>query len=117
MNLLDEAMTDVVMMERQRIPDGEGGFINQGWGEGVQFKAAVSFDTSMNARIAESQGVTNIYTVTTRKSVPLEYHDVFNRLSDGKIFRVTSDGEDKKTPESAALNMTVVTAEEWELPA
>lgn len=116
MNLLEEAMTDVVMLEKQRKPDGEGGFITT-WAEGVGFKAAISFDTSMDARIAQSQGVTNLYTITTRKSAPLEYHDVFKRLSDGKIFRVTSDGEDKKTPESAALNMTVVTAEEWELPA
>lgn len=117
MNLLAEAMVDVVMMERNRVPDGEGGFNDKGWAEGVEFKAAISFDVSMNARIAESQGVKNVYTVTTRKNAPLEYHDVFKRLSDGKIFRVTSDGEDKKTPESAALNMTVVTAEEWELPA
>ena len=35
------------------------------------------------------------------------------RASDGKIFRVTSDGDDKRTPRSAALNMRNVSAEEW----
>jgi hypothetical protein len=45
----------------------------------------------------------------------LQYHDIFRRVEDGKIFRVTSDGDDKKTPESATLNMREVTAEEWSL--
>ena len=45
----------------------------------------------------------------------LEYHDVFRRIRDGKIFRVTSDGDDKHTPASANLNMRQVTAEEWSI--
>ena len=43
----------------------------------------------------------------------LEYHDVLRRVRDGKVFRVTSDGDDKYTPESATLNMRQVTAEEY----
>jgi hypothetical protein len=45
----------------------------------------------------------------------LEYHEVFRRLDDGKVFRVTSDGDDKFTPASAGLNMRQVTAEEFEV--
>ena len=45
----------------------------------------------------------------------LNYHDVFRRVRDGKIFRVTTDGDDKATPASAALDMRVVNAEEWEV--
>lgn len=112
MSLLDQAMSDVVFLEKTKTPDGEGGFINE-WREGEAFKAAITFDTSIQARTAAQQGVKSLYTVTTRKSVLLEYHDVFKRLSDGKIFRVTSDGDDKKTPASASLNMRQVTAEEW----
>lgn len=114
MSLIDEAMTTVVLMEKTRQPDGEGGFITN-WTEGAEFVAAITFDTSIEARTAMQQGVTSVYTVTTRKNVMLEYHDVFKRLSDGKIFRVTSDGDDKFTPESASLNMRQVTAEEWVL--
>ena len=114
MSLIDEAMTTVVLMEKTRQPDGEGGFITN-WNEGAEFVAAITFDTSIEARTAMQQGVTSVYTVTTRKNVMLEYHDVFKRLSDGKIFRVTSDGDDKFTPESASLNMRQVTAEEWVL--
>jgi hypothetical protein len=41
---------------------------------------------------------------------------VFKRLRDGKIFRVTSDGDDVVTPESASFHFAQVTAEEW-IPA
>lgn len=112
MSLLESAMTDVVLLDKTTEPDGEGGFISS-WKEGAPFKAAITFDSSLQARIAEKQGVTSLYTVTVKKNVTLEYHDVFKRLSDGKVFRVTSDGDDKYTPESASLDMRQVTAEEW----
>lgn len=111
MSLLSEAMETCVMLDRVTTPDGYGGKIDT-WQDGAEFKAAIVFDSSMQARIAGVQNVTSLYTVTTPKSITLEYHDVFRR-PDGKIFRVTSDGDDKKTPASASLNMRQVTAEEW----
>lgn len=114
MSLLSEAMTECVLLNKVRTPDGEGGFITQ-WTDGAVFYSAITFDASMQARIGEQAGVTSRYTVTTQKNVTLEYHDVFRRATDGKIFRVTSDGDDKYTPASASLNMRQVTAEEWEL--
>lgn len=116
MSLLDNAMTDCVMMDKTTEPDGYGGEIKR-WIDGAPFSAAIVFDSSMQARTAQAQGVSSLYTVTTRKNKQLEYHDVFRRLSDGKIFRVTSDGDDKYTPETATINMRQVTAEEWEPPA
>lgn len=115
MSLIDEFKTPCVMLEKKRVPDGEGGFITS-WAEGAEFKAAVVFDSSLEARAAEQQGVSSLYTVTTAKNAKLEYHDVFKRLSDGKIFRVTSDGDDKQTPERATFQFAQVTAEEWSLP-
>lgn len=115
MSLLDEMKTTVCFLEKTRVPDGEGGFKTT-WAEGAKFPAAVTLDTSIEARVAEKQGVTSVYTVTTEKSVVLEYHDVLKRLYDGKIFRITSDGDDKATPAGASLNMRQVTAEEWSLP-
>lgn len=115
MSLLDEAMEECVMLNKQTNPDGYGGYITT-WAEGASFSAAIVFDTSMEARTAEKAGVTSLYTITTRKNLTLEYHDVFRRVRDGKVFRVTSDGDDKFTPKSASLNMRQVTAEEWELP-
>ena len=112
MSLIDEAMTDVVLLERHREPDGVGGFITQ-WKESVEFQAAIVFDTSIESRIAEKQGVSSRYTITTNKGAKLEYHDVIKRLSDGKIFRVTSDSDDVQTPKRASLQFLQVTAEEW----
>jgi hypothetical protein len=71
----------------------------------------------MNAREAEAAGVKSLYTVTTEKGLIMQFHDVFRRERDGKIFRVTSDGDDKYTPDSANLNIRQVTAEEWSVPA
>ena len=102
MSLLTQAMEDVVMLEKTRVPDGEGGFTTY-WAEGVQFKAAISFDSSMEARTAEKQGVTSLYTVTVPLNAKLEYHDVLKRLRDDKVFRITSDGDDKITPPSASF--------------
>lgn len=115
MSLLDEMKTTVCFLEKTRVPDGEGGFKTT-WAEGAKFPAAVTLDTSIEARVAEKQGVTSVYTITTERTVVLEYHDVLKRLYDGKIFRVTSDGDDKAAPASASLNMRQVTAEEWSLP-
>lgn len=114
MTLLDEAMDTCVFLTSRRTDDGYGGYATV-WEEGASFKAAIVFDTSIEARVGEIQGVTSLYTVTTSKSLTLQYHEVFKRVSDGKIFRVTSDGDDKKTPDSANLDMRQVTAEEFVL--
>ena len=113
MSLLSEAMEACTMIDKTTQPDGYGG-IKKSWVDGAPFQAAVTCD-SMPARVASVQGVKDLYTVVTEKNISLQYHDVFRRDSDGKIFRVTSDGDDKKTPASASLNMRVVSAEEWEL--
>lgn len=114
MSLLSDAMTACVMLNKQTHSDGYGGYTTT-WADGAEFDAAVVLDTSMEARIGEKQGVTALYTITTSKALNLQYHDVFRRVKDGKIFRVTSDGDDKHTPASAGLNMRQVSAEEWVL--
>ena len=81
----------------------------------MEFRAAITFDASMESRIGEKQGVTSRYTITTNKGAKLEYHDVIRRLRDGKVFRVTSDGDDKMTPKSASFQVLQVTAEEYVL--
>ena len=111
MSLLSEAMETCIILNKERVDDGHGGWRNE-WADGPEFKAAITFDTSIQARIAQAQGVQNMYTITTSKALTLDYHDVFKRLSDNKLFRVTSDGSDKRTPESASLDMRQVTAEE-----
>ena len=114
MSLLHEAMEACTILDKRTASDGYGGYITT-WEDGAEFSAAIVLDTSMQARTAEKAGVTALYTVTTSRALNLQYHDVFRREADGKIFRVTSDGDDKKTPQSAKLDMRQVTAEEWTL--
>jgi hypothetical protein len=102
------------MFDRTTEDDGYGG-IRQVYVEGAEFDAAIVFDTSIQARVADKQGVTSLYTVTTYRNTVLEYHNVFKRYKDGKMFRVTSDGDDKYTPKSATLDMRQVTAEEFQV--
>ena len=114
MALFEDFKTECVLMEKTRAPDGEGGSTTE-WDEGAPFMAAVVFNNSLEARVAEKQGVTNLYTVTTDKNTSLEYHDVFKRLPDSKTFRVTSDGDEKLTPGVASFSFSQATAEEWSL--
>jgi len=115
MSLYTDMLEPCVMLDRTTVSDGYGGYRTE-WVEGASFDAACVYNTSIQARIADKQGVTDLYTVHTRKSMNLQYHMVFRRLSDKKIFRVTSDGDDKYDPSRSTIDMRVVTAEEWELP-
>ena len=113
MSLLSDAMERCVMMHKTSQDDPYGGDAIISWQDGATFNAAIVFNTSMEARIAQAQNVSSLYTVTTARSKVLEYHEIFRRLRDGKIFRVTSDGDDVYTPRAAGLDMRQVTAEEF----
>lgn len=125
LSLLDAYMEDFAMLYKVPVSDGLGGVISR-WQEGAIIKASLTCNNSTESRIGEAQGATAIYTIFTSKSINLQYHEVLKRLSDGKIFRVTSDGTDNKTPDdsetdkakdkAAKLNLRCVSAEEWELP-
>lgn len=111
MSLLTDALEQCVFLNKQKTNDGYGGYVNV-WTDGADFNAAIVFDTSMQARIGEKEGVTSRYTVTTERALTLQYNDYFRRVRDGKLFHVTSDGDDSYTPSSASLDMRQVTAEE-----
>ena len=114
MSLIDVMMEDCVMLDKRTVSDGLGGFTYE-WTEGAEFKAAVVKDNSLASRVAEKQGVTEVYTVTVSKGLELQYHDVFRRVSDGFVFRVTSNIADSETPSVASFQIGQVTAERWEL--
>lgn len=112
--LIDAFKTECAIMDKTKAADGIGGFINT-WTEGVHFDAAIVKDNTLEATVAEHEGVTELYTVTVDKTLALDFHDVFKRLSDGAIFRVTSNITDSKTPTVATFSFGQVTAERWEL--
>lgn len=112
--LMNDFADECTLMEKVRVPDGEGGWFTK-WMDGPKFNAAITHDTTLDARVAESQGMMATYKVTTDKGTTLDFHDVFRRDSDGQIFRVKSDGRDVKTPPTATFQVSQVDAEEWEL--
>lgn len=114
MNLLDTQTETFCYINKSYVPDGEGGVVTS-WMDGAEFQANARLDSSTQAKIAEKMGVTSLYTITTKKNITFEFHDIIKRLSDGEIFRITSDGKDSKTPDSAGLNMRQVSAEKWRL--
>lgn len=115
MSLLSEAFETFIMKDKTTVADGYGGYETV-WTDGAEIEAACVLDSSVEALTAQAMGVTGVYTITTRKNINLQYHDVLQRVRDGKIFRVTTDGDDKATPSSATLNMRQVNAEEYTLP-
>lgn len=111
--LFERMAVPCVRMVRRGVPDGEGGWAET-WAEGRAFAAAVARDTSAAARVAEADGVANSYTVTGPER--LDFGDVFRRVSDGQVFRVTSNGDDGAAPACATFSFYQSTAEEWRLP-
>lgn len=116
MSLLDEFARKCVLLEKTRIPDGEGGYITT-WKDGAEFTNHQALDTSIEARIAEKQGLTSVYSALVDKSVPIEYGDVFRDTETGDTYRVTSDPKDKQAPRSASMQLKFFTAEEYPLPS
>ncbi len=114
MSLLDNAYEDFTVINKAIIDDGYGGTATD-WVDGATIKGVMVFDGSTQMKVAQAMGVTSAYTLTVKKNVVLDYHTVLRRESDKKIFRLTSDSDDKKTPEEATLNMRQYSAEEWKL--
>jgi len=114
MSLIDEMMEEFEIINKVKVSDGEAGFITE-WMPGAKIQAAVVLDSTMEAQIGQAQGVTSVYTVTTKRNVALEYHEVIKRVRDGKIFRITSDAGDIVSPGISGIDMTQVKAEKWSL--
>lgn len=102
-------------LQKGRVPDGEGGWETK-WLALGEFAAAVVIDTSAEAVIAESAGMSRTYRVTCPDGTKLGFHDVFKRVRDGKTFRVTSGPVDLTAPSMASFSFEIVKAEAWELP-
>lgn len=116
MNLLEEYSEKFTILDKQSYEDGLGGYAVR-YVDGAEIDISVRYDSSLETEEAKAQGTTAVYGFLTPKAVNLQYHDVLRRKSDNKIFRITSDGDDSKTPDSSSIDSRAVTAEEWSLPS
>lgn len=115
MSLITESMEKCTMVNRSVVLDRFGTYVNA-WVDGVEFDAAITEESTLAARVAEKEGVTELYTVTVQKGFPLQFHDVFRRHSDGLTYRVTTNIKDNETPNRASFSIGQVRAERWDLP-
>lgn len=116
MNLLDNAFEPCVMMDKRTVSDGMGGFTSE-WTEGAEFMAFVHKERDPTAQIvvAEKSVANEVLTVVVPITVVLEYHDVFKRISDGAVFRLTSNTKDGETLKTATIKIAKARCERWEL--
>lgn len=115
MNLLEGMMYECVMMDRSTVSGDRLGGFDTVWTEGAAFRAYVRKDTADTIKVAEQQGVKEMFTVIVPRSVNLEFHDVFKRVSDGAIFRLTSNVKDATAPGASSVEIGKATCERWEL--
>lgn len=116
MSLIDSMMEQCVMQNKTSVPDGLGGFTYQ-WTDGAPFEATIIKQASPTVIVAEQQGINEQYLVVVHTGIPLEFHDVFKRLSDGATFRVTGDVRDSQAPAESTVQIAKVTAERWVIPS
>ena len=115
-NLLTQMMDECRILNHIRQDDDYGGYTDE-WIPGATFMAAIAKNASPEVLVAEQQGVSEQFTVVVDDSFSLDYHDVFKRLSDDSIFRVTSRTQDSTAHPASTVRIAKVTAERWELPA
>lgn len=110
MTLLDNMMDQCRIMNHIREDDPYGSQTER-WTEGATFFATIIKDSTTEATIAERQGVKEIFKIVVKKGFRLNYHDVFKRLSDDQLFRVTGNVKDSEAPEASTIKIGKVTAE------
>lgn len=115
MNLLDSMMENCVMLDKTSVSDGMGGF-EYLWVEGAPFEAAIIKLSNPAIQVAEQAGASEQYSVVVHDGVPLDFHDVFRRISDGAVFRVTGYSRDSEAPAASTVKIAKVTAERWAVP-
>ncbi|MCQ2106548.1 MAG: head-tail adaptor protein [Fibrobacter sp.] len=115
MSLLDEFCTDFCVMEKERTPDGEGGFATS-WFDGATFQGALMHDTTILAQQAEQENTASTFSLYVPRDLALLPYDYIKRKSDGQVFRITSAASDDYTPASSTLNKAKVQMQKASLP-
>lgn len=106
------ALTDffekLTIAERKIVSDGEGGYIETVV-DGVTFEGAITMDSSTQARIAQKDGFTSIFTLTTSKKVPLKFSDLVKKGNE--YYKVTNEAS--KSPMTANLDIQQLALERF----
>ena len=110
--LLQSKLEKCAFMTKSVALDTRGGYKVTWTQSEAQFDAIITEDTTVDAVVAGLEHATTFYGVKIDVNVPLEFLDVFKRLSDGKLFKVRAlEGMD--APNISAMGMKMRSAEEF----
>lgn len=105
-----------------RTADGKSGF-HTVWSVSGTVDAVAAIGQTVHDRarstetvIANAELPKPLYSILTKRSVLIPFHAVLRRVRDGKIFRITNNADDAKTPNGAKLDLRMHSAEEYRLP-
>lgn len=112
--LFESMMVQCHMMDRVSVTGPFG--VEMEYREGAAFMAAIVKDNSLPARVAEKDGMKQVYTIVADPGASLDFHDIVKRDEDGATFRVTSSSIDSSPPKVASFNFVQVNAERWDIP-
>lgn len=115
MSLLDDFARLCVILRPEREPDGSGGWLTV-WNPGEEFTVCPALNSSMEARRAEQEGVTSVYSALVDRETEIHYGDYFRDLESGRTYRVTSHPSEQESPRSAGFSLKFFTAERKEPP-
>ena len=108
-------MEDFVIMDKTTESDGLGGANITVWKEGAHVMLALQQESATGKQIAQALTGVKTFTVVTKRNVVFRFGDVIKRVRDGRVYRISADAEDLKTPNSSSLDMRQTTAEDYHL--
>lgn len=112
--MLFDSMEPYVKMAQTTIEDAGGGYTT-GWTDALSFKGFVRKEQAPEIDAAGKTTVKEMLTVVVPSDVVLSYHDVIRRVSDGAIFRLTSNTADDKALAIASIQIAKANCERWVL--
>lgn len=108
--LFDEFMEPCVRTVAYRESDGQGGSRTKE-SDSEPFMAAIVLNASNEGTVAASERMQRTYTVTCPIGTNLGFYERIKRLSDGRVFLITSSPSDVITPNRASFSFEQVQAE------
>lgn len=98
MSLYETFYSPAVVMNKTKVPDGVGGYVNS-WSEGAEIKVAFTGLTPTERIAAQQANVAYTDTIVTPANMALDEQDIFK--TDGQFYRVVA--KLPKTPSAASF--------------
>lgn len=105
----------LVVVEKRTIPDGLGGY-EVAYVEGAEFMGSITLDSSIEAKVAEQNGMKSVFTLVVDSSLPIERNDTLKRKSTNEYFRLTSNPNDTLVKTQMDGELKSASIERFEIP-